>query len=174
MTGVLLVGGASRRFGSPKALATIDGTTLAERAHAALVEAFGRVIVVGKHRDELPLPFAVVDDGRELRAAIAGVAAGLAHAETDVAVFLPTDMPLVTPALLRSLVAAMREADAHAAAFTTGPLPAALRRTALPLLERRIAAGDLALHRAFAALGAVTVEADPELLRNVNRPEDLL
>ncbi len=31
-SGVLLVGGASRRFGSPKALAALDGETLADCA----------------------------------------------------------------------------------------------------------------------------------------------
>ena len=173
MTGVLLVGGASRRFGSPKALAPIDGTTLAERAHAALAAAFPNVIVVGKLADALSLPFPIVDDGRDLRAAIVGVAAGLAHAETDICVFLPTDMPLVTPPLLESLADALRKRRADAASVPTGPLPAALRAGALPVLERRIAAGDLALHRALAELDAVTVDVDPELLRNVNSPADL-
>lgn len=170
---MLLVGGASRRFGSPKALAPIAGTTLAERAHAALVGACSRVIAVGKYDDALPLPFPILDDGREVRAAIVGVAAGLAHAETDICVFLPTDMPLVTPDLLRSLAAAACATGADAATFATGPLPAALRVTTLPVFERRIESGDLALHRALLELETVTVPADAELLRNVNSPADL-
>ena len=173
VTGVLLVGGASRRFGSPKALAPIGGTTLAERAHGALAAAFPHVVVVGKHEDRLPLPFPVLDDGRQARAAIVGVAAGLAFAETELCVVLPTDMPLVTPDLLRSLAAAAREHGAEAATFATGPLPAALRVSTLPVFERRIDAGELALHRALLELETVTVQADAELLRNVNSPGDL-
>ena len=173
MTGVLLVGGASRRFGSPKALAQVDGTTLAERAHATLAAAFPRVIAVGKHADALPLPFPVLDDGSEIRAAIVGVAAGLAVAETELCVLLPTDMPLVTPDLLRSLAAAARESGGDAATFASGPLPAALRVATRPVFERRIRSGDLALHRALVELETVTVEADEELLRNVNSPRDL-
>ncbi len=173
MTGVLLVGGASRRFGSPKALAPVDGTTLAEHAYAVLADAFGRVLVVGKRADALALPFPVVDDGRETRAAIVGVAAALAGVETEICVVLPTDMPRVTPALLRSLADAVRDTGADAATFATGPLPAALRVRALSVVERRIASGDLALHAAFAELATVTVPADLELLRNVNTPADL-
>jgi CTP:molybdopterin cytidylyltransferase MocA len=40
VTGVLLVGGASTRFGSPKGLATLHGETLAGRAWRILGEAF--------------------------------------------------------------------------------------------------------------------------------------
>lgn len=170
---MLLVGGASRRFGSPKALAPIDGTTLGERAHATLSAAFPRVLAVGKRGDALPLPFPIVDDGRDVRAAIVGVSAALARAETDLCVVLPTDMPFVTPDLLRALAAAVRESGADAATFATGPLPAALHVATRPVFERRIAAGDLALHRALLELETVTVEADEELLRNVNRPGDL-
>jgi molybdopterin-guanine dinucleotide biosynthesis protein A len=72
VTGVLLVGGASRRFGSPKALARFQGEVLGERAHRLLEEAFGRVLVVGKEADGLSLPFPVVDDGSETRAPIVG------------------------------------------------------------------------------------------------------
>lgn len=171
VAGVLLVGGASRRFGSPKALAVYEGETLSERAHRILAEAFDRVLVVGKAPDELALPFPVVDDGSDLRAPIVGVAAGLREAGAEVCVVLPTDMPHVTPALLRSLAAAAEGMEA--AVPQTGPLPGAYRRTALPVLERSIAVGALALHEALAELDTRVVECDEALLANVNEPADL-
>lgn len=171
VAGVLLVGGASARFGSPKALARYEGETLAERAHRTLAAAFGRVLVVGKAGDGLALPFPLVDDGSDVRAPIVGVAAGLRAAAAELCVVLPTDMPRVTPALLRSLAAAAAGADA--AVPRTGPLPGAYRRSALPVLERRIAAGDLALHRALAELDARVVACDEALLVNVNTPSEL-
>lgn len=171
VAGVLLVGGASRRFGSPKALAVYEGETLAERAHRALAEAFDRVVVVGKAADRLDLPFPVVDDGSGVRAPIVGVAAALREAGAELCVVLPTDMPRVTPALLRSLAAGADGVDA--AVPQTGPLPGAYRRTALPVLEQRIAAGELALYGALAELETRVVECDEALLANVNEPADL-
>ena len=66
------MGGASRRFGSPKALARLDGETLAERAWRVLGEACDERLAVGKRADALPLPFPLVDDESEL-----AIAAGL-------------------------------------------------------------------------------------------------
>ncbi len=169
VTGVLLVGGASRRFGSPKALAQLDGETLAERAHRTLTEAFGPPLVLGKTADGLDLPFPVEDDGFDVRAPIAGVAAALRRAPTDLVVVLPTDLPGVTPALLHRLA----DAAADAAVPETGPLPGAYRRSALPVLERRIAAGELALRDALAELDVRIIAADPAELVNVNTPDDL-
>jgi molybdopterin-guanine dinucleotide biosynthesis protein A len=171
VTGVLLVGGESSRFGSPKALAALDGETLGERSYRTLNEAFERVMAVGKEGDALPLPFPVFDDGSDERAAIVGVAAALRLAETEVCAVLPTDMPFVSAALMRSLAEAVDGVDA--AVVQTGPLPGAYRRTALPVLERRIAAGELALRDALAELDSRVVEAEPAELRNVNTPEDL-
>ena len=115
VTGVLLVGGASRRFGSPKALARFQGEVLGERAHRVLEEAFGRVLVVGKASDDLSLPFDVVDDGSEVRAPIVGLVAALRHAGTDVCAVLPTDMPLVSVELLRRLADEVERHDADPA-----------------------------------------------------------
>jgi molybdopterin-guanine dinucleotide biosynthesis protein A len=171
LAGALLVGGASTRFGSPKALAEYEGEALAARAHRVLAEAFGRVVVVGKTSDALALPFPVEDDGSDVRAAIVGVAAALRLAGDEVVVVLPTDMPLVTVDLLGSLADALGEADA--AVPQTGPLPGAYRRTALPALERSIASGDLALHRALAGLETRVVQCDERLLVNVNEPSGL-
>ncbi len=168
---MLLVGGASRRFGSPKALAELDGEPLAVRVHRTLSEAFEHVVAVGKAADALPLPFPVEDDGSDLRASLVGLVAGLRFAPTELAVVVPTDLPYVTSEYLRGLAAATE--GAAAAHPESGPLPGAYRKTALPVLERRLAAGDLALRDAAAELGARIVPADRAQLRNVNTPADL-
>ena len=171
VTGVLLVGGASRRFGSPKALARFHGEVLGERAHALLSETFEDVIVVGKEADGLRLPFPVLDDGSEVRAPIVGLAAGLRAAESDLAVVLPTDMPLLSRELLVRLADGAQGVDA--AVPQTGPLPGAYRKSALPVFERRIESGDLALYRALEELSVNVLELAEDELRNVNTRADL-
>jgi molybdopterin-guanine dinucleotide biosynthesis protein A len=166
LTGVLLVGGASSRFGSPKALATIDGETFADRGRRVLAEACDEVLVVGKQGE---LPFDVIDDESEVRAPIAGVVAGLRAALHETVVFLPVDCPRVTAAVLRGLGEACRDA----AVPHTGPLPGAWSKRALPVLERRLAQGPLALYRAYEELDVVEVELDPRLLVDVDTPLDL-
>ena len=170
LTGILLVGGASTRFGSPKALARLAGETLAERAWRTLGEACSERIAVGKHADGLDLPFPLVDDGTATRAPIAGVVAGLRAAASDPCVFLPVDCPLVTPELLLALAGAC---SGDAAVPQTGPLPGAYRRSALAVLEPRLAGGRLTLRDAVAELDAAVVITDPSLLVNVNSREDL-
>jgi molybdopterin-guanine dinucleotide biosynthesis protein A len=166
LTGVLLVGGASRRFGSPKALAQVGGETLAERAWRVLGEACDERIAVGKSSDGLALPFPVLDDGTMVRAPIAGVVAGLRAAKHEVCVFLPVDCPLLMQASVRRL-------GEEVGVSQTGPLPGAYPRAALPVLERRLEAGDLALYAAVTELGLPAVELDPAELVNVNVPADL-
>jgi molybdenum cofactor guanylyltransferase len=163
VTGVLLVGGASTRFGSPKALARLDGETLAERAWRTLGEACNERFAVGKASDGLELPFDVLDDGTDVRAPIAGVVAGLRAARDDVCVFLPVDCPLVSADALRRLTAA---APAHP---QTGPLPGAYPRNLLPELERKLERGDYSLRD----VDGTIVELDERELANVNTPADL-
>jgi molybdopterin-guanine dinucleotide biosynthesis protein A len=169
LTGVLLVGGASTRFGSPKALARLNGELLAERAWRLLGDACTERLAVGKAADGLDLPFEVLDDGTPTRAALAGIVAGLRAGRTEVAVVVPVDMPRLTPALLLELA----DGCTKAAAPLASPLPAAYRKTALPLLERRLADGAFALHEALAELGARRLSLDENQLGNVNTPDDL-
>ena len=170
-TGVLLVGGASRRFGSPKALVRLGEETLAERAWRTLGEACDERIAVGKASDRLDLPFPVLDDGSPLRAPIVGVVAGLSASASEVCLVLPVDCPLVTPGLLQTLADACAGVDA--AVPPTGPLPGAYRRTALPVLQARLADGRLALREALDELVSRRVDCDSSLLVNVNTPEEL-
>ena len=163
---MLLVGGASRRFGSPKALIELDGETLHDRGRRVLAAACDEVLVVGKAGE---LPFDVLDDGAEVRAPIAGVVAGLRAAAHDVAVFLPVDCPRVTPELVMALGAACRDA----AVPQTGPLPGAWAKSALQLLEQRLREGPLALYRTYTDLDVVELAVDPSLVADVDTPGDL-
>ncbi len=162
LTGVLLVGGGSTRFGSPKALALLGGETLAERGWRVLGEACDEVIAVGKGADILPLPFPLVDDGTNDRAPVYGVIAGLRAAVHDVAVFLPVDCPLVTPELLRGLGDAV-------AVPQTGPLPGAYGKDMLLDLETRLQRGELSLR----GVNRAVLQVDACLLRDVDVPADL-
>ena len=163
LTGVLLVGGASSRFGSPKALAVLGGDTLAARAWRVLGEACDERIAVGKGDEELPFP--VLADGIAERAAIHGLVAGLRAAPTDLCVVLPVDMPWITADALRRLAEACRDA----AVPQTGPLPGAYRKRALPALT----SGELSISRAIENLDVAVVHLDEGLLVNVNTPGDV-
>jgi molybdopterin-guanine dinucleotide biosynthesis protein A len=169
VTGVLLVGGASRRFGSPKALARIGERTFADVAWERLAWCDER-LACGKLGDRLPLRFPVRDDESRVRAPLAGVVAGLRAARFDVIVALPVDLPLVTDEALKALASAC---DRDAAVPQTGPLPGAYRRSALPILERQLRTGELALAAALNELETRVVGLDPSVLANVNHPQDL-
>lgn len=160
LTGILLVGGSSTRFGSPKALAELDGETLAERAWRLLGEVCEERIAVGR-RASLPFP-ALADEGT---GPVAAIAAGLREATNDVAVVIPVDMPLLTAGALVQLAEACREA----AFAQAGPLPCAVARDALPAFET----GERRLRAVLARLDAAGVVLDPRLLANVNERADL-
>jgi molybdopterin-guanine dinucleotide biosynthesis protein A len=161
LTGVVLVGGASERFGSPKALARLRGESLADRARRLLGEACHEVIAVGKEAD--CLPFAVIDDGTSSRAPVHGVIAGLRAAGNDVAVVVPVDVPLVTPGALRAL------GEAGAVPSPRIPLPGAYPRSLLPALEERVARDVLSLR----GVNEATLRLPEPLLLDVDTPEAL-
>jgi molybdenum cofactor guanylyltransferase len=160
LSGILLVGGASRRFGSPKALAELEGETLAERAWRLLGEACEERIAVGRDGG-LPFP-ALVDEGT---GPVAAIAVGLRAATHEVVVVIPVDMPLLTAEALRLLAEACRDA----AVAQQGPLPCAVATRSLPSFET----GERRLRAVLDGLDTARVELDPALLANVNEPADL-
>ncbi|MFO7572856.1 MAG: aminoglycoside 6-adenylyltransferase [Gaiellaceae bacterium] len=163
LTGLLLVGGASERFGSPKALAPFRGEPLAERGWGLLHDVCDEVLAVGKVADGLELPFPILDDGGTEHAPIFGLVAGLRAASNERCVVLPVDCPLLTAEALRAL------AEAEAVP-QTGPLPGTYTKAMLPELERRVAAGELALW----GVNPNVLELDERLLANVNTRPDLV
>jgi molybdopterin-guanine dinucleotide biosynthesis protein A len=154
LTGLLLVGGASTRFGSPKDLAEYDGETLRARAWRLLGDACDERIAVGRG--------GLDDPGT---GPVAAIAVGLRAAAHDLVVVVPVDMPLLTVEALHALADACR--DAAVAQF--GPLPCAVARQTLPAFETR----ERRLRAVLAGLETQTVELDARILANVNTPAEL-
>jgi molybdopterin-guanine dinucleotide biosynthesis protein A len=154
LTGILLVGGTSSRFGSPKALARFEGETLAERAWRLLGEVCDERVVVGGD--------GLTDPGT---GPVAAIDVGLGAATNDVAIVVPVDMPLLTAAALKQLADACREA----AVAQAGPLPCAVARSVQPAFET----GELRLRTVLDGLDTARIELDERLLANVNTPADL-
>jgi molybdopterin-guanine dinucleotide biosynthesis protein A len=160
LTGILLVGGSSSRFGSPKALAQFAGETLAERAWRLLGEVCEERIAVGRG-DGLPFE-TLADPGT---GPVAAIAEGLRRSAHEVAVVVPVDMPLLTGDALRLLAGACRDA----AVAQAGPLPCAVARRELPAFET----GERRLRTVLEGLDTARVELEAGLLANVNTRDDL-
>ena len=154
VTGILLVGGASTRFGSPKELAEFDGETLGDRAWRLLGEACDERIRVG--------PGGLDDPGT---GPVAAIAVGLRAASHEIAVVIPVDMPRLTATAMRELAAACRDA----AVAQNGPLPCAVARRMLPAFET----DERRLRTVLDGLDTARVELDDAMLLNVNTPGDV-
>src|SRR5438067_1103220 len=155
-----------------------SGELLCVREDVGRHNAMDKVIGWAHASDALPLANEILCVSGRLsfelvqKAAVAGcpiVVAGLRASENELTVVLPVDVPLVRAPDLRRLA----DACIDVAVPQTGPLPCAIRRTALSPLERRLAAHQLALRDAFAELDTHVVELDPQHLVNVNAPADL-
>lgn len=180
---VLLAAGRSRRFGGDdKLLAPVAGAPLALHAAARIAElAPGRRIAVcpdsegALARELAALDFEIVVNADEAaglsRSLACGIAAAARGSEAAALVML-ADMPFVTTAHLRALLARFDPSQAPVVASTDGDTampPALFARSLFDPLQA--GAGD----RGGKALleGAALVAAAPGELADIDRPEDL-
>jgi molybdopterin-guanine dinucleotide biosynthesis protein A len=177
---VVLAGGRSARMGTPKAALEWHGSTLVRRAAGIVRRAVdGPVVVVrapGQALPALPASVEVVDDAREGRGPLQGIAAGLAAigGRAQVVYVSGVDAPLLHPAFVRRVLALLGpDADvalprAHGYAQ---PLAAAYRTTvAAPLrtLLReggQLGTGALLQRCRVAELDEAMLLADPGVAR---------
>ncbi|MEZ5979542.1 MAG: molybdenum cofactor guanylyltransferase [Planctomycetota bacterium] len=154
--GLVLCGGASRRFGSDKALVEHDGSTLLERTLAVLESCCGRVFLATGAE---PRYAATVGDGARRRVVLdrgpdlgplAGLEAGLRAARdaggSPWLLVLATDLPNVTSEVLGALLDRAREALAHVCVWRDAsgvhPVLAAVHVDALPAVAAALDRGE--------------------------------
>jgi molybdenum cofactor cytidylyltransferase len=185
VAGVVLAAGESRRFGSAKALASVGGRTLVERAAGlALRAGLSPVVVVVGHDAEAlravlaGAPVDVVTNPRYRDGQSTSLQAGLDALPGDVeaALFMPVDQPWLTPGILAALLARL-DGTARAVVPLAGGQrrpPAVFHRSVFPLL--REIEGDVGGRAVFGRLGGDLVEVafdDEGPFRDVDAPADL-
>jgi len=196
-TGIVLAGGASRRFGGDKLGAVVEGRPLLHHSIAAVAAVVDEVVVVvaadgapPRLPVDLVVPVRVVRDAAAGLGPLAGLAAGLGAARAPLALVVGGDQPSLEPTLLAELllwlgpeadgppldVVALDE-DGH-----LRPLPSAVRvATVLPAARVAIAEGTRSLVGLFGGLRAGTLgperwkALDPNgaSMRDVDTRDDL-
>jgi molybdopterin-guanine dinucleotide biosynthesis protein A len=192
VTGVLLAGGASRRFPPNKLLHTYEGGPLFWRPLRALATACGEIVLVlaaGAAEPQLPLlgiSVRVVRDPAADQGPLVALASALAGVTTDWALLIGGDMPDLKPPLLRAMVDRARSSTADAVALAdkdeAWPMPAVLRvSVAGPAAARLVEAGERRLRAIVSELSTERLEEqwwsqhDPagSWRRDIDRPTDL-
>lgn len=181
-------------MGTSKAALEWHGSTLLARIVGIVGRAVDAPVVVvrapGQDLPRLPPGISVVEDLREGRGPLQGLAAGLAAVEdrAEIAYLSCTDVPLLHPAFVRAVLDAIAGGDV-ALPYVHGfrhPLAAGYRTALRPLVDRLLAADRLAPAFLFElvkvrAMDAQALLDDPVLaaldpgldsLLNLNQPDD--
>lgn len=185
-TGLILAGGASRRFGSEKAAARLGGVALLAHAHRRLAPHCRRVGVSAPRLSQaaqlaIGLGATLVRDPPNApRGPLSGIAAGLAWTQRegeDLMLVVPCDTPLLPEDLAMRLLDAIGTRQAAVARTADGlqPLCALWRTTLLEPLLAALAHGEHPPVRHL-LLEAAAVEVsfdDARAFANLNTPQDL-
>jgi molybdenum cofactor guanylyltransferase len=179
--GVLLAGGAARRFrGMPKGLALVDGLRIADRALAALRPTTERQIIVANDpRAARWFPgLRIVADAETGIGPLQGLRTALTYAEGAPVLVVAWDMPFVTAALL-SLLRAEGERGGTTVLATSGrpprpePLCAYYAANALTVCEALLARGERRAGALYESLADARM-LDAETLAALGDPSRLL
>ena len=184
VTGVILAGGKSSRYGTNKALAKINGIPLIENVIRVMGSLFKDLVLITNTPDEyayLELP--MYEDLIKGFGPIGGIYTALNSITNDAGFFVACDMPSLNPGLIRYMVGIRDDFDAVVPGISgkMETLHALYARRCLPAVRRLIDLREYQIFRFFPEVSVRHVKEneirrfDPELKSffNVNRPEEL-
>ncbi len=190
LTGAILAGGHSSRFGSNKALFAPNGETLISKA-AGLLRSVAREVLVSASQTNAGdydfLGLEIVVDQHPDSGPMGGLETLLQRCTTPWLLVLTCDMPFVDKEALITMVSSLTgEPDnalyqrdrPHALAWqrcdgSISPFPLLIERSALPKIQSRMRTGSLSMKGLLSDLDTYYIMSPyNRLLSNINRPED--
>lgn len=183
ITGVILAGGKSRRFGENKALSLFKGERLIERLVRSVRKVTGNLLIVTNSPEEYEfLKIPMVGDIIIGAGSLGGIYSGLKSMSTRSGLFIACDMPFIRPEFLLYMIEAQSSGpfDAVVPISEHGfePLCALYTDTCIEPIERRLAVDDLKIIRFYDEVQVRTIHESetshfvPEMLFNVNTRSD--
>ncbi len=178
VTGVVLAGGQSRRFGSDKALVLVDGRSLLLRVLDVVSSVTTPVFVsVAERERRYDVAAEHLVDRCPGAGPLAGLHAGLLAATTPWLLLCACDLPFITSELLRRLLLERSDdPDAVLARVDGEPQPvcALYHRRIIAAVEDRLEGKTHSMKGLVDRLPQVRfVDVPAAVLRNINRPSDL-
>lgn len=189
LTGAVLAGGHSSRFGSNKALFAPDGETLISKAADLLHPLVREVLVSASHANAEAYAFLGLDIVEDLHpdcGPLGGLEALLDRCATSWLLILTCDMPYVDSEALRTMIRHAQQSEGgicqeslpRAFAWqrsdgSASPFPLLIERSALSVVRSRMSSDHRSMKGLLGALDTYYILAPfDRLLSNVNRPED--
>lgn len=181
--GILLAGGESRRFGSPKAFAVEGGELFYERAYKALTAVSNQVVIVSHPSlvSRFPEELDVITDLPAFagQGPLAGILTAMKERPGDYFIILPCDMPFIRPkdALkFFELADKTRNITAVKTPHELVPLFSIWKAGLEQALEQELADGGRRVLPFMEKVGTDWVDAslineDLTVFRNINRPD---
>ncbi len=177
ITGVILCGGRSSRFGQNKALAHVRGVPMVKRVLEVMRLLFAPLLMVTNRPEEyaafnIPMVSDLVPD----RGPMEGIVTAFHHSSNDRLFVVACDMPILDPETIREVIAADNGFDAAI------PIHDGIREYLMALYSRNLVPGlqaslhrrELSLERFFAETPRVTwVPVHGNSCLNVNTRDDL-
>jgi molybdopterin-guanine dinucleotide biosynthesis protein A len=184
ITGVILAGGKSTRYGANKAFAEVQGSRLIDRVVQVMDSLFKPLLLVTNTPQEyayLDLP--MVEDIIKGLGPIGGIHTGLETISDEAGFFVACDMPYLNETLLRHMVSLREDFDAviPRVGWMLEPLHALYTKKCLIAIRESFRLKEYQIMRFFQKIRARYVDEeelrgiDPELKSffNVNKPEDM-
>ena len=184
ITGVILAGGKSSRYGRNKALAELHGTPLIERVLRVMGSVFNDLILITNSPMEyahLKLP--MKEDLIKGLGPLGGIYTGLESISHEAGFFVACDMPFLNEGLIRHILALRGDSDAVVPKidWKIEALHALYCKSCLPAIKNLIDSQNYQVIQFFQRIRIRYVGQneimvfDPRLrtFANVNRPEEL-
>lgn len=163
VTGIILAGGRSSRFGSNKAFATIGNETLVERVVRQIQDIFPEVIIVTND------PLAYVDLGLTIvtdiiphQGPLGGIYTGLFFGRFPSVFVTACDMPFINTPLIRYMVSRKESFDVVVPKIDDKfePLCALYGKRCLKPMQKLLEGGKRQVIEVFKSVKVLTIEKD--------------
>jgi len=186
ITGVILAGGKSSRFGSNKAFADVNGRPLIERVIEVTGSVFDSLIIITNDPGEYSsLGIPMYEDIIKGLGPLGGIYTGLEKMHDSFGFFVACDMPFLNEHLIRYILEMKsNEYDAFIPRidWKMEPLHSLYSKTCLPAIKGLIESGECMINKFFQSIRTRFISEDEikgcdPLLRsfyNINRPGELI